>query len=305
MTDETGEVRAAIARLLGDPELAERSVIRRLGGLTNRVFEAVHGSVAVVVRLPGRGTEAYIDRAVERHNARAAAASGVSPSVLAFADDGLMITERIQALTMNADLFRDLDRVGRAALAFRSLHQRGPVFAGRFELFAKMDEYLGYLERRAAAIPAGFATARAAMARAREVLDRVAAPPVACHCDPLAENFLDDGARMWIVDWEYSGNNDPMWDLGDLSVEAGFDPEQDEVLLRAYFAGEPPPAARGRMVLYKAACDLLWTLWGVIQHVDGNPAEDFWAYAVGRLDRCSKLVDSDAFAEALRSAGRA
>lgn len=305
MTDETGEVRAAIARLLGDPELAGQSVVRRLGGLTNRVFEAVHGGRAVVVRLPGNGTEAYIDRAVERHNARAAADAGVSPRVLAFADDGVMISARVEAVTMNAHLFRDPGRVARAAVAFRALHERGPVFSGRFELFAKMDEYLSYLERRGAAIPVGFAAARTAMGAAREALVRVAPPPVACHCDPLAENFLDDGSRMWIVDWEYSGNNDPMWDLGDLSVEAGFDRDQDEALLRAYFDGAPPAADRGRMILYKAACDLLWTLWGVIQHVDGNPADDFWAYAVGRLERCGKLVASEIFAEALRDAARA
>lgn len=305
MNDETAEVRAAILRLLDDRELAEAGAVRRLGGLTNRVFEVVCGARGVVVRLPGPGTATYIDRAVEQRNAMAAAAAGVAPAVLAFAADGVMITQRIDALTMNAERFRDLGRVARAAQACRRLHECGPVFAGRFELFAKMDEYLGYLERRAAPIPQGFAATRAAMAATRAVLDRVAPAPVACHCDPLAENFLDDGRRMWIVDWEYSGNNDPMWDLGDLSVEAGFAPDQDEALLRGYFAAEPPPAERGRMVLYKAACDLLWTLWGVIQHVDGNPAEDFWAYAVARLDRCKSLVESEVFAEALAAAGRA
>ena len=63
-------------------------------------------------------------------------------------------------------------------------------------------------------------------------------------------------------------------------------------MLRAYFDGEPPPSQRGRMVAYKALCDLLWTLWGVIQHVNGNPADDFWAYAVGRFERCKALMST-------------
>jgi thiamine kinase-like enzyme len=87
-----------------------------------------------------------------------------------------------------------------------------------------------------------------------------------------------------------------MWDLGDLSVEGEFGPEQDAVLLRAYFGGEPPAHEVGRMVAYKAMCDLLWTLWGVIQHVNGNPAEDFWAYAVGRFERCRALMATPEYA---------
>ncbi len=69
-----------------------------------------------------------------------------------------------------------------------------------------------------------------------------------------------------------------------------------ERLLRAYFDGDPPASDVGRMVAYKALCDLLWTLWGVIQHVNGNPAEDFWAYATGRFDRCRSLMDSPEYA---------
>ena len=100
---------------------------------------------------------------------------------------------------------------------------------------------------------------------------------------------------MWIVDWEYSGMNDPMWDLGDLSVEGKFGEEQEEEMLRAYFSGEPRPAERGRVVIYKAMCDLLWTLWGLIQLANENPAEDFRAYADGRFARCRKLMQGAEF----------
>jgi thiamine kinase-like enzyme len=117
----------------------------------------------------------------------------------------------------------------------------------------------------------------------------------------LCENFLDTGERMWIVDWEYSGMNDPMWDLGDLSVEAGFDSSQEEEMMAAYFDGAPPRDLWGRMVIYKAMCDLLWTLWGLIQHANENPVDDFWAYSVNRFERCKRLMAEPEFATHLKA----
>jgi thiamine kinase-like enzyme len=198
---------------------------------------------------------------------------------------------------MNARRFRNLRAVERAGQALARLHRCGLEFAGRFDLFAKMDEYQALLDRLDAAPPAGYGEVKAAAETARRVLADVPLAP--CHCDPLAENFLDAGDRMWVVDWEYSGSNDPMWDLGDLSVEAEFGPDQDAALLQAYFAGPPPMAERARMVVYKAMCDLLWTLWGVIQQANGNLAEDFAAYAEGRLQRCRRLMATDDYAAAI------
>ena len=106
---------------------------------------------------------------------------------------------------------------------------------------------------------------------------------------------------MWIVDWEYSGMNDPMWDLGDLSVEGGFTPEQDAELLNAYFDGPPSAQDEARMVIYKAMCDLLWTLWGLIQHANKNPADDFNAYALNRFNRCKALMATAEFARHVRA----
>jgi thiamine kinase-like enzyme len=104
---------------------------------------------------------------------------------------------------------------------------------------------------------------------------------------------------MVIVDWEYAGMNDPMWDLGDLAVEADFTGAQEDALLTAYFGGAAPPAAAGRMVLAKGLCDLVWTLWGLIQVMNDNPAEDFWAYSINRFERCRRLMASPDFARAL------
>ncbi len=87
-----------------------------------------------------------------------------------------------------------------------------------------------------------------------------------------------------------------MWDLGDLSVEAGFKAAHDAAMMAAYFPGGAGEADWGRMVIYKAMCDLLWTLWGLIQHAKDNPAEDFWAYATNRFERCKARMATETFA---------
>jgi thiamine kinase-like enzyme len=281
--------------MAGNPVLAGYSgPLERMGGLTNAVFRAGDA----VLRLPGKGTEEYIDRANEAAAARAAATAGVSPEVL-FVDpaSGTMVTRYVEdTVTMTPGFFRTRPGApARAGSAFRQLHDSGAVFPARFELFDMIDGYLKLLSTKDVALPDGYHDVVAEAEGLRAALARRPVPSVACHCDPLCENFLDTGERMWIVDWEYSGMNDPMWDLGDLSVEGGFGLEQDEEMLAAYFGGPVPEEDRARMVIYKAMCDLLWTLWGLIQLANGNPADDFRAYADGRFARCKSLMATPEF----------
>jgi hypothetical protein len=266
----------------------------RLAGLTNVNHLVERAGEQFVLRIPGEGTSEYINRTTEEVAARSAAAAGVNAEVVFFdASDGLMVTRFVAgAATMNAKRFKDLDAVARAGRAFRELHTTAAPFATDFDLFGMIDEYKQLLAEKGATLPDGYEALQVTAEATRAALQTSNRPTVPSHCDPLCENFLDTGERMYVIDYEYSGNNDPMWDLGDLSVEGGFGPEQDAALLRAYFGGEPPASDVGRMVAYKAMCDLLWTLWGVIQHVNNNPADDFWAYAVGRFERCAALMSS-------------
>jgi thiamine kinase-like enzyme len=273
----------------------------RIGGLTNRNYCVTIGRDSYVLRLAGAGTAAYIDRRAEEHNARVAAAAGVNAEVLFFdAETGTLLARYVDgAKTMSERAFKDLARVERAARTFRRMHRHPEAFAGRFDVFAQIDEYLALLRRNDARIPEGYDALHREADAARRALAANPAPLAPCHNDPLAENFVDSPARMYLVDWEYAGMNDPMWDLGDLSVEAAFGPEQDEALLRAYFESAPPPADRGRMVLAKGLCDLVWTLWGLIQVMNDNPVEDFWAYSINRFERCKRLMASEPFAVAI------
>jgi thiamine kinase-like enzyme len=291
MSDELALARKAIA---GVPFLeGYAGPIVRLGGLTNLVFQAGE----FCIRVPGKGTEEYINRANEAVAAREAAKAGVSPEVLYFDEKGVMVTRFVDgSQTMSPAAFKlNEGAPARAGEAFRKLHSSGAVFPFRFYLFSMIDDYLKILSTKDVVLPKGYHDVLREAEEIRTALSRHPAKLVACHCDPLCENFLDTGERMWIVDWEYSGMNDPMWDLGDLAVEGKFGERQEEEMLGAYFSGEPRPAERGRVVIYKAMCDLLWTLWGLIQLANENPVDDFRAYADGRFGRCRKLMQTADF----------
>jgi len=305
MNDLLQQVHQSLVAIPGFEAIAQNDYsTQRLGGLTNQVFRIDTGKDRYVLRIPGEGTEEYIDRAVEMHNAKVAARAGVSAEVI-YADSatGVMLTRCIDGIvTMTPDEFSNRDgAVARAAKALERMHSCGEEFQFRFELFAMIDDYLEILDRQKAELPQGYSDVVKASQPVRQALDKNPAALAPCHCDPLCENFLDNGERMWIVDWEYSGMNDPLWDLGDLSVEAGFGAAQDLELMRAYCGGEPSAAEMGRMVIFKAMCDLLWTLWGLIQHSNDNPAEDFWAYSVGRFERCKILMADSAFEQHVKA----
>ncbi len=296
--------------LVGLPQFSQISATdyraTRLGGLTNLVFrlepetdlarDAFGGNI--IVRIPGAGTQEYIDRAVEAFNAEQAARAGVSAEIIhADPDSGLMVQRCIDNIeTMTPQLFKARNgSPARAGRAFRKLHNSGLEYKFRFELFTMIDDYLAILATKDIKLPDGYHDVVKAAGPVKSALAKNPGRLAPCHCDPLCENFLDDGEIMWIVDWEYSGQNDPLWDIGDLSVEGGFDDAQDMEMLNAYCDGKPDQDTIARMVIYKAMCDLLWTLWGLIQHANDNPAEDFWAYSVERFERCKKLMGKPEF----------
>ena len=299
------EVRNAIQRV---PQLTNIPLdtidYERLGGLTNLVYRISTEENDYCLRIPGEGTESYIDRAVEKHNAKVAERAGVSPEVFFFSEDGLMLTQYLNdSETMSGEKFQsDENAVREAGKAFCRLHNCGENFKFRFEVFSMINEYLDLLAQgESVELPDGYHETVDQSKSVQTVLMDKPENLVPSHCDPLCENFIKQSDKMWIVDWEYSGMNDPYWDLGDLSVEGAMSSESEIVLLTGYLGRSPNDYDVGRMIIYKALCDLLWTLWGLIQHMNKNPAEDFWAYSVERFTRCVELMSKDEFARHLRS----
>ena len=300
--DDEHAARQALGRLpLYTAAQVRDAHIARLPGLTNKVFGVAIGGERVCLRIPGAGAAAIIDRRAEEANTRAAVKAGVAPELLHFGADGVMVTRFVdEALPLSAERFRSVPgAVERAALALRKLHDNAPPFATEFDVFAIMDNYVALLRRRGAELPRG----RQAIIREADAIRRALAarpqPLRPCHCDPTGANLLDTGERVWIVDWEYSGMNDPTWDLAYLSLQADFDEAQDRRLLRAYFARTASAAEAARMAVQKALCELLSALWALLQHSAGNDAADFLGYADRTFRLCRDRMRAPEFAENL------
>jgi thiamine kinase-like enzyme len=285
-----GGVYAALTRVPLFGNVPQRGLkIKRLGGgLTNVTYKVTVGGAAYALRLAGEGTSEYIDRIAEEHNARVAAEVGVGAEVIFFdATDGTMVTRFVEGVSMNAgDGFgRDLGAPVRAARALKRVHGLGRVFRSRFDVFAAIDGYLDLLRGWRTPLPEDYYEVGQRARAVRLALEASPAPLVPCHNDPWPANLLDADGRIYLIDWEYSGMNDPIWDLADLSVEAGFGPGQDRAMMEAYHGIGLSQALCSRLELYKAMSDLHWSVWGFVQHAKGNPAEDFWSYGLERLGR--------------------
>ena len=275
------------------------------GALTNVSYKVTTGGAAYVLRLAGEGTSEYIDRAAEKHNAQVAAEAGVNAEVLFFdAREGTMVTRFVEGISMNAgDGFgRDSGAPVRAARALKQVHSLGKVFRSRFDVFAAIEGYLDLLRGWRMPLPRDYYEVGQRARAVRLVLEASPAALVPCHNDPWPGNLLDaDGpdGRIYLIDWEYSGMNDPMWDLADLSVEAGFGPEQDRTMMEVYYGARLSPQLYSRLEIYKAMSDLHWSVWGFVQHAKGNPAEDFRSYGLERLVRSKARMSGADFGQHL------
>ncbi|MBT6893640.1 MAG: phosphotransferase, partial [Gammaproteobacteria bacterium] len=230
---------------------SEDLAVERLGGLTNINYRVNSPVGDFVLRLAGEGTSDYIDRAAEEKNAQVASNAGVNAEIVFFdAKTGTMVTRYIEnAVTLNVEKFKDKGVLQRAGRAFRQLHDSPQLFEGEFELFEQIDQYLAVLNQLNADLPDGYSDVHDSAKSVRAALSSHPLPKRPCHCDPMVENCIDDGDRVFIIDFEYAGNNDPMWDLGDLAVEGAFSPEQEHIFMSAYFGQEPEPFDVGRMVM--------------------------------------------------------
>ena len=302
-------IRSVLARvpLLKDVRLENVRLERLSGALTNISYKVTTEAGAYVLRLAGEGTSDYVDRTAEGHNARVAAAAGVNAEVLYFdAREGTMLTRFVEGVGMDGEGFSsDLWAPSRAALALKRVHGVGTNFRSRFDAFAMIDGYVELLHRLRMPLPEDFLEVGREAEAVRRALEASPMPLAPCHNDPWPGNLLDTGGDIYIIDWEHSGMNDPVWDLGDLSVEAGFGPEQDQAMMETYYGGSPPAALYSRLALYKTLSDLHWSLWAMVQHANGNPADDFRTYAATRLEHCKARMGSADFGLHLAIAGNA
>ena len=279
-------------------ELLEKAVgksgcasIARMGGLTNHTYHVVlEDGSEYVVRIPGEGTEEMIVRSDEKTSTTLACRLGIDAQMLYFGDDGSKVTEYVpDAFTMSAEAFHDEKRICQAAELFRRIHTCGEDTGVPFEVFDMASGYEKIIYSMNVPMPDDYQQQKEKIMRIKEQVDSEFPPVrVPCHNDPLCENWVvGRGDRLYLIDWEYAGMNDGMWDVSDISIEAGFDEYWDGLLLKAYLQKEPTDADRRHFLANKIYVDFLWTLWAKTRvPFDGQPMED-WA-----VERYARMLDN-------------
>ena len=270
------------------------------GGLTNVNYAVTVDGERMFIRVPGADTGILaVDRTNELHNTRAAAETGIGARVVhSLPEHGVMVLEWIHGRTMSNEAFAERGMAARVAASLRRLHA-GPRFLHDFDMFRLAERYLRVVEKRGVPIPAGYREQVGRLPELEAALRARPLPPVPCHNDLLAENYLDDGTDLRIVDYEYSGNGDPAFELGNTCQELGWDDGRVERLCAAYF-GAATPALVARMRLNMILSDVGWTLWAAIQASMSTIEFDFWGWAEVRWARAAAGLDSDDLARWLR-----
>ena len=288
----------ALARL---PALAgPREVTELPGGLTNHNWRVRTATHDVVVRVSPPGTELLaIDREHEWHNSIAAASVGVGAPVVDYLPGaGVLVVEFLPGRTCTAaDIGANLPRLARA---LRRLHA-GPAFASRFDMFDVQRSYLRIVRERGYRVPEGYDALTATAADLKAALDSSPEPLVPCHNDLLAANVLDDGGDLRIIDYEYSGMNEPSFELGNAVAESQLDHDHLVELVEAYH-GRVDARLLARAELWGAAGRWAWTLWGAIQHGVSEVEADFWDFAVERFELALPLLTGDRLPRLLEDA---
>jgi thiamine kinase-like enzyme len=274
------ELEAQLGPLQAEP-------VELTAGITNRNLRLRLGDGEYVVRLcePG-ATVLGIDRGCEAEAGRRAAGLGIGPEVV-LAPEGALVTRWLGGGTLEAEQVRE--RLGEIAPLLRAFHASTPPLPFAFAVFRLAE---AHARIAAARLPPGHARIATLAQRIEAALSgHPEHAPRPCHNDLLTANFVCGAGRVHLVDWEYSGMNDPFFDLGNLSVNNGLDDAGDRALLEAYF-GEPPGERRlAALALMRIVSDLREALWGAVQATISPLDADYDAYAAEHFARLEAAAD--------------
>jgi thiamine kinase-like enzyme len=261
------------------------------GGLTNvnlrlRTTDEADPLDVVVRWTRGNAELLGIDREAEHDNAVAAYRAGVAPEVLEYRPElSITVIGFLTGTSLTDADFADPDVLRRSAQSVRRLHA-GPRFTGDFDMFARQAGYLEVVRQHGMALPAGYADHAAAWDDVRGALAADPRPTVPCNNDLLAANYIDDGDKVWLIDYEYSGNNDACFELGNTTTECSFTEEQVDAWCEAYF-GDPSPADRARVRVQALCSQYGWALWGFIQEAASPIDFDFQSWGMERYEKAA------------------
>jgi thiamine kinase-like enzyme len=287
------------------PELRDATAVEPLtGGLTNTNYRVTSPSGCYVVRIAGKNTSLLaVDRENEVHNTKAAAETGVgAPFVAALPDHDALVLEFLDGEVMDAEKLRRGDRTAAIAAACRRLHA-GRRFLRDFDMFAIQRGYLAIVRERGFRLPARYDEFEPRIRDLERAMRVRPEPQVPCNNDLLAENLIDVAGEIRLIDYEYSGNNEPSFELGNVWSESNLSLDQLDELVAGYY-GRPLRNKVARARLWGLMSKYGWTLWASIQVGISDLDFDFWGWAMEKYERAVEELDGPQFEQLLEDVQR-
>ena len=279
-------VKEKIASLLsGDEEIQS---VEQLGGMTNQNYLVKTSSNQYIVKFFGKGTDKLIDRQNEKFNLELLKDLKLDVENYLFdIDAGIKVNQYIEnAETLDSATIKT--KFEKIALILQTIHASGKELKGEFAPFEEIKKYESLIQGEIS-YP-NYEAVRKSVLSLKNELEKIGVNKKSCHIDLVPENFIEGpNGHLYLIDWEYSSMNDPMWDLAALFLESEFTPEEEADFL-AYYEGDKTPVSREKIRIYKILQDIIWSLWTIYKEENGA---DFGDYGISRYNRSVKELESE------------
>ena len=262
--------------------------IAAIGGMTNKNYKVMIDDQNYVLRVPGNGTEKMISRVDEIKNAAFAHEIGVDADLIYFNEQtGIKISKFIEdAQTLSPEGAKKPYVMKKICQLLNRLHQCGREMENEFNVYEKIESYEQLLNELKGEYYDDYQSVKQQVLQLKELMDDLEIKLAPCHNDTLAENFIKDKQdQYYLIDWEYAGMNDPMWDVAAHCLENGFNSDEEELFLKTYFKQEPKESYKTRVLINKIYQDFLWSLWTKVKEASGD---DFGDYGIERYNRAKE-----------------
>lgn len=283
-------LRGYLKEIFKDKDVASAH-ISQIGGMSNKNFLVDLDDNRYVLRVPGNGSEGMVDRANEEFNALEASKMGINPDIRYFnPTSGIKLAQYIDdAETLNAATIQRHDNMRKIAAIYRTLHNSHIRLKNEFNIFQEIEKYNSLIKKSQAVMYDGWEEVELYVMALEKRLNSIGIDLKPCHNDALYDNFIKapDGV-IYLIDWEYSGMNDPMADFAALFLEADFEQENEDYILDKYFMGKIPQNVKHKILCYKILWDYLWAQWTVIKEKNGD---DFGSYGLDRFNRAKENLN--------------
>ena len=274
-------IKEKISSLLSQEE--EVLSVEQLGGMTNQNYLAITTNKQYIVKFFGKGTEKLINRQDEKYNLELLKDLDLDVKNYLFdIEAGIKVNEYIEsAITLDSTSIKT--KFDKIAPILQTIHASGKELRGEFAPFEEIKKYESLIEEK---IPyANYEAVREKVFSLEKRLAELGVDRKSCHIDLVPENFIESPqGRLYLIDWEYSSMNDPMWDLAALFLESEFTRQEEEAFL-SHYESEQTPVSREKIAIYKILQDTIWSLWTVYKEEQGA---DFGDYGVNRYQRAVK-----------------